>query len=220
MTDACVSPGRRRFLGQAGAGAAALSLAGCGGLFKAATTTPSLYTLTSKNDFAPGAQVNWQLVVEEPLASRALDTDYIALMPSTTEVKYFDNARWAERAPRMVQTLLVESFENSKRIVAVGRQAVGLRADFNLISELREFQAEYRNGLDKPPVIHVRLNAKLIMQPQQVIIAAQTFDTETALQVNDMKAIVAAFDGALGKTMRELVEWVLAQNNPNAGKQL
>ncbi len=181
---------------------------------------PQLYTLTPKNTFTPGPTVQWQLVVEEPLASRALDTDYIALMPSTTEIKYFDNARWAERAPRMVQTLLVESFENTGRIIAVGRQAVGLRADFNVISELREFQAEYKGGLKAPPTVHVRLNAKMIVQPQQIIVASKTFDVEQAVATNDMPAIIAAFDDALGKAMKQLVEWSLSQQNPNQGKQL
>jgi len=218
MTEVPVSPSRRRFLAGTALGASALALGGCGSLFKAATTTPSLYTLTAAETVAPGPTVPWQLVVEEPVASRAIDTDYIALMPSTTEVKYFDNARWAERAPRMVQSLLVESFENSKRIVAVGRQAVGLRADFQLVSELREFQAEYRNGLKSPPVIRIRLSAKMIVQPQQVIVAAEAFDFQKALATNDMAAIIAGFDEVLGQAMGALVQWALNQRNPNAGK--
>lgn len=214
------SAGRRRILTGAALGAAGLTLGGCGSLFKAATTTPSLYTLVSASGFPAGPPVPWQLVVEEPLASRAIDTDYIALMPSTTEVKYFDNARWAERAPRMVQTLLVESFENSGRIVAVGRQAVGLRADYNFVSELREFQAEYRSGLGKPPVIRVRLSVKMILQPQQVIVAARSFDVSRSLTTNDMPAIIAGFNEALGDTMKQAVGWALAQRNPNEGKLL
>lgn len=205
---------RRRLLTGLLMGATALSLSGCGSIFKAATTTPNLYTLTPKNTFAPGRKVDWQLVIEEPLASRALDTDYIALMPSSTEIKYFDSARWAERAPRMVQTLLVESFENSGRIIAVGRQAVGLKADYNVISELREFQAEYSNGLKAPPTVHIRLNAKLILQPQQIIVASQTFDTTQPVPSNDMAAIIDAFDNALGRVMKQVVEWVLAQKSP------
>ena len=58
-------------------------------------------------------------------------------------------------------TLLVESFENTGKIVAVGRQAIGLRSDFNLKSELREFQAEYFGGA-KIPTVRVRINTKLI----------------------------------------------------------
>mgnify|MGYP003345153382 CR=1 FL=1 len=41
-----------------------------------------------------------------------------------------------------MQTLIIESLENSGKIVAVGRESVGLRADYILQSDLREFQAE------------------------------------------------------------------------------
>ena len=43
----------------------------------------------------------------------------------------------------MVQTLMVESFDNFRCVVSVGRDTIGLRADYVLKSELREFQAEY-----------------------------------------------------------------------------
>ena len=62
------------------------------------------------------------------------------------QIEYYARAQWSDRAPQMVQTLMIESFENSQRIIAVGRDVVGLRADFILKSELREFQAEYFNG--------------------------------------------------------------------------
>lgn len=220
MTDVRVPTTRRGLLTGASLAGIAVALGGCGSLFKAATSTPRLFTLTSANDIGPGVDTQWQLVIEEPLASRAIDTDFIALMPSATEVKYFDSARWAERAPRMVQTLLVESFENSNRIVAVGRQAVGLRADFLLTSELREFQAEYRNGMRAPPVIRVRLSAKMILQPQQIIVASQSFDREAQLDSNDIDTIIKGFDGVLGATMKAVVEWALSQRNPNEGKLL
>lgn len=167
-----------------------------------------LYTLTPKSTFAEDLpRADWQLVVEEPLAAGGLDLDRIALRESPTELDYYAQARWTERAPRMVQTLLVESFENSGRIVAVGRQAIGLRSDFSLRSELREFQAEYMNG--SPPQVRVRLNAKLIQQPQRAIIANENFEAVTQAEGATMAAIVWAFDRSLGKVLRDTVEWTL-----------
>ena len=63
-------------------------------------------------------------------------------MPEPTRFDYYALANWTDRAPLMVQGLVVESFENSGRIVAVGREAVGLKPDFVLKIEIREFQAE------------------------------------------------------------------------------
>lgn len=190
------------------------SLVACEGLLESVLTIkpPDLYTLTPKSTFAESLpEVNWQLVVEEPIASGGLNSDRIALRSQPIEIKYFADANWTVRVPRMVQTLIVESFENSHKIVAVGRQAVGLRSDFNLKSELREFQAEYTNDDTSPPTIRVRVNAKLVQQPRREIIASHNFEAKVQANSTRLQDIIFAFDDALGKVMRHLVEWTLTK---------
>ena len=189
---------------------AAFGLLGCDGLLPSlGGPPPNLYTLTPKSTFAGGLpQVKWQLVGEEPVASGGLNVDRIALRASATELKYFARARWTERAPRMLQTLLVESFENSGAIVAVGRKAIGLRSDYNLKTEMREFQAEYFKAGDAPTA-RVRLNAKLVKLPQRAIIASKTFEAAIKSEGTEMRQVIKAFDRALGKVLRHTVEWTL-----------
>jgi len=188
---------------------AALLLAGCGGILPNSGPAPDMFTLTPKNTFRPDLPaVAWQLVVEEPLASGGVDTNRIVIQPSPVEIKFYADARWSERAPRLVQTLLVESFENSKKIVAVGRQTVGLRSDYNLKSELREFQAEVFDG-SKTPTVRVRLTAMLVKQPRQEIVASQSFEFTEKARSGAIGDVVLAFDEALGKAMRRAVEWTL-----------
>jgi len=187
-----------------------LILPGCEGLGPTLGGPPAnLYTLTPKNTFSKElVSVSWQLVVNEPIASGGLNIDRIALRHSPTELKYFARARWTERAPRMVQTLMVESFENSGAIVAVGRKAIGLRSDYGLITELREFQAEYFEP-DGVPTVRVRLNAKLVKQPRRAIIASRTFQAMIKSQGKEMRHVISAFDQALGKVLRHTVEWTV-----------
>ncbi len=201
---------RRGLLSALAVATMAFGLLGCDSLIPNLTGPPAnLYTLTPKSTFASGLpKVTWQLVVEEPVASGGLDVDRIALRASPTELKYFARARWTERAPRMVQTLLVESFENSEAIIAVGRKAIGLRSDYNLITELREFQAEYF-GTDGIPTIRVRLNAKMVQQPRRAIVASRTFESSIKSEGKNIKQIIRAFDQALGKVLRHAVEWTL-----------
>ncbi|MBT7756391.1 MAG: hypothetical protein HN732_03625 [Rhodospirillaceae bacterium] len=189
-----------------------LGLAGCDGMLpKFGGPAPNLYTLTPKNTFAKGLpRADWQLVVEEPIASGGLNVDRIALRATPTELKYFARASWTERAPRMVQTLLVESFENSRAIVAVGRKAVGLRSDYNLKTDMREFQAEYFDA-DGIPTVRVRLNAKLVKQPLRAIVASKTFEATKKAEGKSIQQIIQAFDKALGKVLRRTVEWTLKQ---------
>lgn len=188
-----------------------LSLAACGGGVFGIGKSPRLYTLTPKSTFEANLpRVDWQLVVEEPVAAGGLNSQRVALKPSPTRLAYFEQAEWTSRAPAMVQTLMVESFENSGQIVAVGRQAIGLRSDYNLKTELREFQAEYLE--DQPnaaPVVRVRLNAKLIRQPRLSIVAGRNFEHVVQARSGEMAEIVAAFDEALGRVMKEIVGWTL-----------
>ena len=195
------------------AGACSIELPGSG-------APPRMYVLTPKSTFGESMpSVDWQLLIEVPASPAGINTARISLSDSPIEMRYFANANWTDQAPKMVQTLLVESFENSNRIIAVGREAIGLRADYILKTELREFQAEYPSPLPResaetegttiPPVIRVRLNAKLIQLPRRDIVASDTFEYKVAAEANSMVAIIGAFDDALGKTMKRMVEWTL-----------
>jgi cholesterol transport system auxiliary component len=191
------------------------SLAACGGLIPQAPPS-NLYNLSPKTTFPPGLpRADWQLVVEEPYAAGGLDTHKIAIYTNPYEVKYYAEARWAERAPRMVQTLLVESFENTGKIVAVGRQSVGLRSDFNLKSDLREFQAVLKDGQATPEIVIV-LQSKLIAQPRQQIVASATFERRATAKNTTILAVVEAFDDALGKVLRDTVQWVMTTGKKDA----
>lgn len=189
-------------------------------------TPPRMYVLTPKSTFSESLPtVDWQLLVEVPQAQAGINTARIALRDSPIEMRYFELSNWTDLAPRMIQTLIVESFENSNRIIAVGREAVGLRADYVLKTELREFQAEFSERLPQntehgignvaPPTIRVRVNAKLIKMPRRVIVASKTFEYQVDAAENSMEEIIGTFDSALGKTMRRLVEWTLTNGEKN-----
>lgn len=185
------------------------SIAGCGTLLPGQGPAPRLFQLTPKTTFPEGLpKVDWQLVLEAPYAPAALDTTRIGLMPLATRFEYYARANWTDRAPLMIQTLMTESFDNTGKIVAVGRESVGLRADFLLKTELREFQAESFHD----PSIHrvrVRLNARLVRMPERTIVASQDFEQTTDAPPDDMESIVRAFDDALGSVLKDIVRWTL-----------
>lgn len=205
MTRNAEHPARRQVLAGI-AGFAALTLAGCPSL-PGQGPPPRLFTLSPKSTFTAALpRVDWQLVIEVPVAAAGLDTTRVALYRQALELEYYARANWTDRAPVMVQSLLVESFENSGRIVAVGRESLGLRADYVLKLEMREFQAEY---LGDVPSAHIRLNAKLVAMPERSIVAAERFDISVPAGADSMESVVAAFDLALGKVLRDIVGWTL-----------
>ncbi|NNE83760.1 MAG: hypothetical protein HKN28_07295 [Alphaproteobacteria bacterium] len=199
---------RRRLLKTATLLAFGGLVSGCSGILPNTGPPPRLFRLSPKSTFPDDLEtVGWQLVVEPPLAPAGLDTTRIALHRAAAELEYYARANWTDLAPAMIQTLVVESFENSGKIVAVGRESLGLRADFVLKLELREFQTEYTN--DGIPDAHVRLNAKLVKMPQRTIIGSESFEAKLASNADRIEDIVAAFDDALGKALKDLVVWTL-----------
>ena len=156
--------------------AAAFLLSSCGILANAGPP-PSLFTLSPKSTFPDDLpRVDWQLGVTDMEAPAGLSTPKVAVSRDPYTLEYFAGAQWIDSAPNMVQRLLIESFENSGRIVGVGRTQVLLRNDLTLRAELREFQAEYLDGPDSPPSVRVRINAKLVQMPQRKIVASETFE--------------------------------------------
>lgn len=169
---------------------------------------PKLYELSAKSTFDPNLpDVKWQMVVSEPVAANHIDTTRIALKPTPLAVEYYKGVAWADRAPRMVQTLIIESFERTNKILAVGRDGAGLRADYALRTELREFVAIYGEG--PVPQILVRMNAKLVKMPERMIVADDTFESRIPAAGGDIDSIVTAYNEAMGKVLKRLVEWTL-----------
>ncbi len=203
------SQGRRSYLRRLSGGLLLLGgLSGCEVPVPGQGPPPLLYRLTPKSTFREDLPtVDWQLLVEAPIVQAGLNTTRVALQRSPTQFEYYARANWTDRAPEMVQTLILESFENSNSIIAVGRDSLGLRADFVLKIELREFQAEYETT--GAPNVRVQINAKLVRMPRRAIVAAQRFESTEEATADRLEPIVAAFDDALGSVLRDLVEWTL-----------
>jgi cholesterol transport system auxiliary component len=184
-------------------------VAACGDLLPGANKDPpKLYVLSPKSTFDGDLpRANWQLVVDIPVADAALNTARIALRRNPVLLDYYGDANWTDTAPLMVQTLLIESFENTGKIVGVGRQSVALRGDYSLISDLREFQAEYDKSAI--PAVRVRLNAKLVKMPERLIVGSINAEYVEPAEGSDLASVVYAFDQALGKTLKRIVEWAL-----------
>ena len=169
----------------------------------------TLYTLTPKNTFPPDLpSVNWQLVVELPTAAAGIDSSRIALSHDPFTLEYYAKAAWTDNAPGMVQTLLIESFERTGKIVAVGPELAGLRPDFILKTDLRAFQANYRGG-DPVPTVVVRVSAKLVAMPQRRIVRAIDSDKSVKAAGSKFEDVLNAFDDALGHVLKDIVVYTL-----------
>lgn len=204
--------------------ALALSACALGTLssLSSATSPTDLYLLTPKSTFDSSLpRLEQQIVVTEPTATAAVSNDRITVQPTPLEVRFLPGVRWVDRAPLIVQSLLIESYENSGKVDAVGRSAIGLRADYQIVPDIREFQARVPPDAlpDAPLEAHVRINIKIVNDEFDRIIASKSFERYRTSESDDPQDIVSAFDGALGAVMRDIVEWSVRRMHSDAQQQ-
>jgi cholesterol transport system auxiliary component len=184
------------------------ALAGCSGLLGGGAPA-HLYRVTPKSSYPPNLpHRSVQLLIDVPVAPAGLDTARVALTRSAVSIDYFADSEWTDRAPLLVQTALVESFENSRAITAIDRESVGLRADFILKSEIRHFEAVY-DSPSGPPEVWVAINIRLVNPSDREVVAHTSFERRERASANDVPSIILAFDEALGGVMKDTVVWTV-----------
>jgi phospholipid/cholesterol/gamma-HCH transport system substrate-binding protein len=163
-----------------------------------------LYDLTAVKDFPPlTEQPSWQLVIPEPSALLALNTDKMTVKPEgAAESTDIPNAKWTDAAPILLQEKILQSFENAGYSRAVSRPKDGLEAGFQLLLDIRRFSLI--DG-DKP-VGEVAFEAK-VLGPDGKIVAAKTFKSTAPADGTHAAAAAAALNAAFDQTAKELVPW-------------
>ncbi len=157
-----------------------------------------------------GSRRTIELVVEEPVTGGALATDRIMIRPTPLQAQYLPEVRWADTAPVMLQTLMVRSLMDTGAWSSVGRRPVGSQADFAILSELTDFQAEPVTEGDFTTV-RIRLVARLVRESDARVIATRTFTATETVAATDTGNIIAAFDRTTATLLTEMVSWVMAR---------
>ena len=193
------------------AGIAVLTLAGCASLF-VSTPPGNLYRLTAGRSYpADLPHRRGVLLIDTPQASAGIDTSRIALSRSPFSLDYYADAEWTDRVPALVQEAMLASFENSGAITAIDRDAMELRADYDLHTQIRHFEADYAPGSVAPPQIRVAIIARLVAAAQRRIIAESTFEQRRPSAANKVPDVVAAFNAAAGAVITDLVLWTVSE---------
>ncbi len=178
----------------------AAGLSGCSAILP--TPAADTYDLSPAQASLAGGGRTLQVLVPEPAADRAFDTDRIVVRPGPTEIAYFSGAQWADRLPRLVQSRLIGSLEASGRFRAAGRPGQGLAIDRQVVTEIRAFDYEATARR-----VVIDLSVKLMDDRSGRVIVASTFRAEEPCG-DDAKSAVAAFDRAQARLLPEIVAWV------------
>jgi len=183
--------------------------AGCGSLvdLPGKGAGPDLYSLRGAvppRAATPGSPMRIQVTVAEPTADRALDTDRIALAPVERRIDYYAGAKWTDRAPALLQNLLLAGLDNSGRLKALARPG-GLAGEVTVTGDLQHFEA---NGTSRPE-IQIAWRLTLVEQPSGRVLDARLFEGRAAASGNDVASVVAGFESALKPVLADASTWVL-----------
>ena len=202
---------RRIFLIGAGM-TGSLALSGCGGklLDIGPTDTGSVYTVLPKFPAAPAGQpkVAWALSVLRPTPAPGLDSNRIALNQPDGSMDFYAKAAYPDSLPPIVQHALLNGFEASGRIDAVAQEQDALHADYNLVTEIKDFSAHYAVA-DGIPTITVALTVKLTTSHGRAIVGTFSTVQNGTASVNSAQAVVQALQQGLTAAVNEIVNWAL-----------
>jgi cholesterol transport system auxiliary component len=195
----------RRQLLRAGAALPLLALASC--QLPGSGPPPREFRVTPKTTFDENLpQVDWALVVDRPNSDPAFDTTRIA-RTSGVEVEYYADATWVDRPPAMIEPMIIQSFRNSGAIKVVAGRRSDVRPDFMLQTTIAAFQSQLTDpGQSEARVV---ISASLMAMPRRQVVGTTEIGRSVPAQAATLDAIAAAFDDALGKVLKRLVEWTL-----------
>jgi len=162
----------------------------------------AIYDLAAPNAFpAADKRATAQLTIADPSATLLLDTQKIVIRPEPPKSPSFESARWSDTVPRLIQSRIVQGFENSKYLT-VGRPNDGLTSDYQLQIDVRSFQI----SMMPETAAVVELSAKLVGGDGRIK-DSRVFRGSVPAQVTDAASAASALNEAFGKVAAELVIW-------------
>lgn len=175
-------------------------LAGCG------TTTP----LDTFNLSAPQTSVsspsrkNTQLLVPTPTALKALDSENIVVSSAPGSIEYLKGAQWGDRLTNIVQSKLVQAYENTGLFGGIGRPGDGLAINYQILTDLRMFGIQ---AYASPKLAVVELAVRLMNDKTGEVRATRVFRNAIPVSGTTNAAYVKALDAAFERTASEIVSW-------------
>ncbi len=161
------------------------------------------FELTAPTAPARAARGRTQILVAEPSALKALDSENIVIAPAPGAIEYLGGAQWADRLPRIVQVRLAETFQKASGFGGVGRPGEGLAIDYQVIVEIRAFEIVASSG----QAASVKLFVKLLNDKNGTVRATREFTARSAVSGAGNAAYVAALDRAFGSAALDIVDW-------------
>ena len=142
------------------AGLASLCV-GCGSLLETKLPESTSYVIAPAPASSTGVtRSEADLSIGRPDLAPGLDTERIAVLKGR-QLDYYRGAQWGGRTVEVIQTLLVDSFEDQQLFRSVTPEQSRVSSEYVLDVSVRDFQAEYASD-GAAPTAHVTIFGRLI----------------------------------------------------------
>jgi cholesterol transport system auxiliary component len=183
-------------------------VAGCSrALLGPAVEPPETYRLGAPVAAAAPARLPLALTVARPRASKALDTDRIAVVQPGLRFDHYQGIRWSEPAPQMLQSLLVSALQASGRYETVLSAPSRVPADLLLDVELQRFEARY-TAPDAAPVAQVQMQLTLVDARRGQRLSSFVASGESPAATDRRGEVIAAFERATSEAIGAAAAWI------------
>lgn len=177
----------------------ALALAACG------SAPLATFDLSAPAADVKGRALKGVLAIPEPNAPAPADSDRIVVRTGPSAVAVVRGAQWTERLPRLLQTRLIQTFENAKLLRSVSRPGDGASPDHALAWDVRRFEVDASEGLAK-----VEISVRLLDSTGKIL-AAQIFSSSVPGEAGEGSAAAQALDAASHQVLRQIVTWAASR---------
>lgn len=152
--------------------------------------------------------VDWSLQIDRPRADAMRDSARVLVRPTPSQLQVYKGAAWHEPAPDMLQSILLQAFEDSGKIAAVSR-AGSVRSRYRLHAEIRHFEAVEAG--DGALAVQLEIQAKLILSRNANVLSSTTITTRAESADGRLPSLTKAFEQALKELAGSVVGWTLEQ---------
>jgi cholesterol transport system auxiliary component len=191
-----------------GLGACA-ALAGCGSLLETDMPAATNYVLApAPAGAAMVTRSEADLSIGRPDLAPGLDTERIAVLKGR-QLDYYRGANWGGRTTEVIQTLLVDSFEDQRMFRSVTAEQSRIASDYVLDVSVRDFQAEYA-GDNAAPMVHVTILGRLVRVGDRQLVDTFAAQAQSRAADDRMSAVAAAFETAAHKVVLDLAQQTAA----------
>ena len=169
---------------------------------------PTTYDLSAPTSRIGGSS-GLQISVNEPAALQVLSSQQLIVKDPTGAISFIGGGQWSDNLPRLIQTRLINTFENASQLRAVSRPSSGAVADVQLISELRSFEITTPGN-----EAFVEMSVKIVNDTTGRIVNARIFRARVPAAAVDAPNAARALDQALSVVMLDIVRWVSGSRLP------